>query len=73
MTVVPESVTPAIAKLRALVRHDVVGDKTAWLDALLDIAEAAEKYVRADENGEPWPARALTLRAALAALNEVVQ
>ena len=34
------------------------------------VVEAAARYVEADERGDPWPAPANTLRAALAALTE---
>jgi hypothetical protein len=37
----------------------------------LEVVEAARLYVKADEEGEPWPAPAITLRAALAAFDEV--
>ena len=37
----------------------------------LAVVDAARLYVKADEDGEPWPSPAVTLRAALAAFDEV--
>ena len=41
--------------------------------SMLAVIEAAELYVRADEEGKPWPAPAVTLRGALDAFRAAVR
>lgn len=64
------TITDEIARLRSNISGPLpvsisIEASREVVNALLDIAETAECYVRADERGDPWPAPALTLRSAL--------